>query len=361
MNVSKRPYLTEKLPGIGGEIKSEITDFQVEEIPLYQPADQGAHIYLWVEKRGMSSGAAIKALARRFNVPRRDIGTAGIKDKFALTRQWVSLPFSDDVAGSPEEMIGPVGPDLQVLKAQLHQNKLRTGHLYGNRFRVIVRQLEAPGEVALERARAVMEVLKERGLPNFYGPQRFGVDGETLKLGVGLLSGDAAAKKRLRRARRLRRLALSAVQSELFNRVLSHRLKNNLLHTVIEGDVLKKTDTGGTFWVPPEEVADCQARLERGELLITGPMPGAKMFAPKGAAAKLEEEIFAQSGFDVGLFAQEKRLARGTRRPLLVEIGEPTLELARAGGSDMLVLSFSLPSGSYATVLLDEVMKNRSA
>ncbi|TDP76435.1 tRNA pseudouridine(13) synthase TruD [Bradymonas sediminis] len=358
MNVSPRPYLTAALAGIGGEIKNHPEDFEVEEIPLYEPEGDGHHAYLWVEKCGVTGQQLISDLARHFDVPKRDIGAAGIKDKHALTRQWVSIPFFEVPTDDPAELIGEVSPRIKVLDAKLHRNKLRTGHLQGNRFRVVVRDLALPGEEALARAQAILAVLGAQGLPNYYGAQRFGIEGQTLALGVALLRGEKEAKNRVRRNRFMKRLAVSAVQSELFNRVLIARLEKGILSTALDGDVAQKTDTNGVFAIPADELAECQGRLERGEIVLTGPMPGPKMIAPERAAQEFEEGVFAASGFDLSLFEQQARLASGTRRPLLVDTGDLTVELETRDDQEVLVLGFSLPSGSYATVLLREIMKS---
>src|SRR5690554_4797630 len=172
MNVSPRPYLTAQLAGIGGEIKSRPEDFEVEEIPLYEPCGDGHHAYLWVERCGVTGQQVISDIARHFGVPKRDVGAAGIKDKHALTRQWISIPFFEVETDNPADLIGPIGARIKVLDAQLHRNKLRTGHLAGNCFRVVVRDFRLPGAEALARAEAILAELGAHGLPNYYGDQR---------------------------------------------------------------------------------------------------------------------------------------------------------------------------------------------
>ncbi len=358
MNVSDRPYLTAELPGTGGRIKCQIEDFEVEEVPLYEACGEGQHAYAWVEKRGVPGGKLESILAAHFSIKKRDIGTAGIKDKHAVTRQWVSLPFHLLDAEDPAELVGPVAEGVEILEAELHRNKLRTGHLEGNRFRVVVRQLEVPAEEALARARAVLDVLADKGLPNYYGLQRFGNGGSTLELGVGFLDDDPEAKRRLKRNHFLRRLAVSAVQSELFNRVLAARIERDLLWTILDGDVVKKTDTGGVFVVPTDEFEESQARLDRGEIVTTGPLPGPKMIAPERDGKAFEDEVLGGTEVDSRAFERHKRLAPGARRPLLVDIGEPSVELDTRDGEDVLVIGFFLPSGTYATVLLREITKH---
>jgi tRNA pseudouridine13 synthase len=358
MKVSPRPYLTAGLPGTGGQIKCELDDFEVEEMPLYETTGEGQHAYLWVQKRDVAGGQLLKTIASHFGVAKRDIGSAGIKDKHAVTRQWVSIPFQEIDAEDPSELVGPVDEGVEVLEASLHKNKLRTGHLAGNRFRLIVRQLDVSVDEAVDRARAVLNLLGDRGLPNYYGLQRFGDRGETLRLGVSFLEGDAETTRRLKRNRFLRRLAISSVQSELFNRVLAARIEDELLWTILDGDVVKKTDTGGVFVVPTDEYEKSQQRLDDGEIVTTGPMPGAKMITPERDAKAFEDKIIGASGFDLSHFERHKRLASGTRRPLLVDIDDISVQGGVRDGEDVLEVGFSLPSGTYATVVLRELTKH---
>jgi tRNA pseudouridine13 synthase len=304
----------------------------------------------------VAGNAFLSTLSRHFGISRRDIGTAGIKDKQAITRQWVSLPFHKLEAETPGELVGIIGEGIEVLTADLHRNKLRTGHLAGNRFRVVLRNMEVPGAAAIERARAIAARLAEDGLPNYYGLQRFGDGGETLQLGVGYLRGEKGAKRKLRN-HFLRRLAVSAVQSELFNRVLAARLNEKMLWKILDGDVVKKTDTGGIFVVPDDEVAKSQGRLERGEIVTTGPMPGPRMKQPEREGRAFEQKVLEASDFDTSLFDRHERLASGTRRPCVVDVGDLSVELDSGDDGDVLVTSFFLPSGSYATVLLREFTK----
>lgn len=358
MKVSPRPYLTAELPGTGGQIKCEIDDFVVEEIPLYEAEGDGQHAYVWVEKRGVPGGKLVSILASHFGVKKRDIGTAGIKDKHAVTRQWVSLPFHEIEHDDPGDLVGPVVEGVEILEAKLHRNKLRTGHLEGNRFEVVVRDLDVPVDEARSRAQAVLDVLGAHGIPNYYGLQRFGNGGSTLELGVGYVKGDSDAKRRLKRNHFLRRLAVSAVQSELFNRVLAARIEREILWTLFDGDVVKKTDTGGVFVVPTDEFEETQARLDRGEIVTTGPLPGPRMIAPEREGKAFEDEVLGSAEVDDDDFERHKRLAPGARRPLLVDVGEPSVRVDTRDGQDALLIGFSLPSGTYATVLLREIIKS---
>jgi len=206
-------------------------DFRVDEIPAYLPSGSGAHLYLRVEKRGLTSREVARALAARLGVPERDVGIAGLKDRQAVTTQWLSLP----VAADPDPAhLG--GEGFRILEASRHQNKLRTGHTRGNRFSIAVRG----GDLA--RASACALALGERGLANFFGAQRFGATGRNADVGRALLRGrlDDPEVRRSARDRFLRRLCISAWQSLLFNRWLEERLRDGLFASALRGDAMKK-------------------------------------------------------------------------------------------------------------------------
>jgi tRNA pseudouridine13 synthase len=195
------PLLTADLTGIGGRIKVLPEDFEVEEIPAYEPLGQGDHLYLWIEKRDLGAEFFLREIANRLQVKTSDIGCAGLKDRRAVTRQWISTPGASECAVSRLD-----GDGIRVLEVTRHTNKLRTGHLRGNRFRVLIRDVRGDPEPILTRIRTF-------GLPNFYGPQRFGRGGETATLGMALL------RRQQPRAPNpfLKKLALSAAQSLLLN------------------------------------------------------------------------------------------------------------------------------------------------
>ncbi|HJX54876.1 MAG TPA: tRNA pseudouridine(13) synthase TruD, partial [Polyangia bacterium] len=184
--------------------------FFVEELPAYLPAGEGPHTFLWIEKRGLTTLEAVARLARALGVQARDVGYAGMKDRNATTHQWLSLPAIEPALATAVELDG-----LRVLEARQHRNKLRVGHLRGNRFEVVLGEVVA-GEG--ESLRAQLLHVAARGLPNRYGRQRFGSAGDNVQVGIEILRGT----RRERDARR-RKLLLSAVQSAVFNRVLDLR------------------------------------------------------------------------------------------------------------------------------------------
>ncbi len=332
------PLLTADLPGIGGRIKQAPEDFEVEEIPAYEPCGQGEHLFLWVEKRDMGAEYFGRQLAKRLDLPPGEVGMAGLKDRHAVTRQWVSVP------AAAEAKIGQLdGDGIRVLQVSRHGNKLRAGHLRGNRFRILVRE---PGPGAGDVSQPILERLRTHGLLNYYGPQRFGRDGETLRLGLAMLQGERGPRSGF-----LRKLALSAGQSALYNHYLGCRLREGLSRRVLPGDVMMKRPQGGMFVA--EDVDREQARFEACETVHAGPMFGRKTFAAAGEAAEREARVLQEAGLSSERFHAFGKLLQGTRRPNLVFLDELEAQECPEG----IRLAFSLPSGSYATVLLRELLK----
>lgn len=314
----------------------------MEEIPAYPPQGSGPHLWLLVEKRGRTTRDVVRALARALSVPEREAGFAGLKDKQALTTQWLSFPSSAD---PDPAALG--GDGFRVLQIARHQNKLRTGHLRGNRFRVVVQGGD------LERARDAVRALAARGLPNFYGQQRFGAEGDNAAVGRTLLVGrlDDPQVRRAARDRFLRRLCISAYQSLLFNRWLAQRIADGLFARALPGDVMRRLPAGG-FFVCQDPVAD-QPRLERFEISPAGPMFGHKLSPAAGEAAAREARLLEAEGIALEDFARRgggeaEGARRAARLPLSVEL-EPVPEGFAA--------RFELPPGSYATVVLREIVK----
>ena len=340
--------LTADLPGIGGRIKAIPEDFEVEEIPAYEPSGGGDFLYLWIEKRDMGAEYFVRQVAKRLDIPVGEVGTAGMKDRHAVTRQMVSVP------GQVEDRLGQLeGDGIRVLKVSRHGNKLRPGHLHGNRFNILVRDPSPGSEQLLQ---PLLQRLQSHGMPNFYGPQRFGHDGETFRQGLALLREEkpplsATGRVPNFRSPFLRKLALSAVQSGLFNHYLAERMKAGLLRRVLPGDVMAKVPFGGMFVA--EDVAREQERFDAGEIVPAGPIFGRKTFPAAGEAAAREQETLRAFKLSPSSFAGFGKLMQGTRRHNLVAL----TNLSAAMEADGVRFSFSLPAGSYATVLLRELMK----
>jgi tRNA pseudouridine13 synthase len=343
------PLFTQDLPGIGGRIKQVPEDFEVEEIPAYEPCGSGEFLYLWVEKRGMGAEYFVRQIARRLGISPAEVGSAGMKDRHAVTRQMISVPDIGRLAHVE-------GEGIRLLRVSRHSNKLKPGHLRGNHFRILIRDVAA---AAAEHLPPLLARLQARGFPNYYGPQRFGRDGETAQLGLSLLgkarsterAAPGAPALRAPRSPFLRRLALSAAQAALFNHYLGSRLLDGLLHRVLAGDVMSKRPVGGLFVAT--DLAVEQARFEQRDTVHTGPMFGRKMYAAAQEAAAREAATLAAAGLTHDSFFGFGKLLQGTRRHNLVYPDDLAANPMALG----LQLTFTLPAGSYATVLLREVMK----
>jgi tRNA pseudouridine13 synthase len=335
------PRLTDDLPGVGGRIRQRDEDFEVEEVPSYEPCGSGDHLYLWVEKRGVAPEFFARTVAQRLGAHPGDIGTAGLKDRHAVTRQWVSAPKECQANVARID-----GEGIRVLKTSRHTNKLKPGHLRGNRFRILIRDAERNANID-----AILDRIRTQGLPNYYGPQRFGRDGGTVELGLQCLAGKAP--RRIRPF--LFRFALSAVQSLLFNDYLSRRVRDGLYRTVLAGDAMAKWPLGGMFVAT--DVAVEQARFDARETVTAGPMFGRKTYPTQGVAAEREAAVLADNALSPASFGGFGKLVLGTRRHNLIYLND----LIAAWEPDGLRLSFTLPAGSYATVLLAEVMKSADA
>jgi len=335
------PHLTAGLPGCGGRIRVEPEDFDVTEIPAYEPSGSGEHLYLWIEKRGVGAEYFLKMLSNKLGVNPRDIGVAGLKDRHAVTRQWVSVPRVAE--GRLQEINGE---GITLLKSSSHNNKLRSGHLRGNTFNILIRDADSTINI-----QPILDRILREGLPNYYGPQRFGRDGETSTLGLRLLAGDRVGRLPPFKLK----LVLSAVQSYLFNTVLARRQADGLLRTVLDGDVMMKWPAGGLFVA--EDVSTEQARFEARETVTGGPMFGTHTFASRHAAFEREVAVLAEANLTAKSFEGFGTLVSGTRRHNLIYLDDLSAVREEAG----LRLKFSLPSGSYATIVLSEVMKSEDA
>jgi tRNA pseudouridine13 synthase len=403
------PYLTRDFPGVGGTIKQRNEDFFVQEVPLYEPSGEGEHVYCEIQKVGLTTFEAVHRVAAALGVHSNDVGYAGLKDARAVTRQIFS------VWGTTEEAVmGLHLPGINVLWAARHGNKLRLGHLAGNRFAVKIRGVTPTDVVKLTEPLAALHT---RGLPNYFGEQRFGRRGDNDVLGAALVRGDdeevlavllgrpdpevdegqdhqarslfdrgdleGSMKAWPRRAgmerrilhrliktgrpgaavraidEKLRRLWVSALQSRLFNEVLARRVLADTFDKLLEGDLAYKHANGACFLVQKAE--DERPRAEAFEVSPSGPLFGYRMSLPEGEPLKIEQEAFAEAG----LAAQDFRSraigkVKGARRPLRVRPTDTSLAAGVDDHGAHITVAFTLPPGSFATVLLGELMKSES-
>lgn len=345
------PYLTAAQPGIGGKLRASVDHFVVEELPLYEPAGEGQHLYVNITKSGLTTKEFQNGLARLFGANPNEIGFAGLKDKYARTTQTFSLPVSYSVSQQGDTgialLVAQIAEELPVTVnwARYHRNKLKPGHLLGNQFQITVTDLTLSSDEALARAQKIAGELQQRGIPNFFGAQRFGHEGANVGKGLALLQ-----EKRRERNPWLRKFLISSYQSYLCNRYLARRLTMGAFDHLLLGDVAKKYATGGMFDVV--DLAAEQVRYAAQEIAFTAPLFGAKMWVAKEEAAIVENAILAEAEMPVQ--AWQKAKVDGTRRLGRLLLSDLQIEQQ---DSDKLVFRFSLPKGAFATIVLREFMK----
>jgi tRNA pseudouridine13 synthase len=340
------PYLTTDLPGIGGRLRAVPEHFVVEEVALYEPEDQGSHLYVNLTRVGMTTRDVQQRLEQILALKRGEVGYAGLKDKKAQTTQTFSVPIGNQDDAFADEVVRRIAGEVPVTVhwARRHRNKLKLGHLLGNRFSITVTDWTLPEAETRRRCEVIRSRLDETGIPNFFGPQRFGADGANVGKGFELLRGTRRVQERW-----LRRFLLSSYQSYLCNCYLARRLADGGFDHLIAGDIAKKYATGGMFEV--RDLATEQERYTAKEITFTAPLFGAKMWDAQGEAGELEASILRDAGVAVDDFQRVK--VEGTRRLGRLLVTEMTLAVAPGE----VTLAFFLPKGAFATTVLREFMK----
>jgi len=306
-------------------IRSCAEDFQVDEILQVPWTHEGEHLYLHIQKRDTNTDWLSKQLADFAGIAPRDVGYAGIKDRHAVTTQWFSLYLPGREAPDCSAFSTP---QWQVLQTCRHNKKLRRGDHQGNRFTLVLRNLnEAP-----EQIEARLNAIAQRGVPNYFGEQRFGIDGQNLVAGYQALMQRRRPGRQKIRNRFLRGIYLSAIRSYLFNQVLAQRVKEGNWCSAIAGDAL---------------LAQPYGALSEGP---TGPLWGRGRSAATAEAADVEQRVLAP----LGEVAEKLEYAGldHERRSLVLLPGDMTwqwLEKAK------LQVAFTLPAGGFATAVLREL------
>ncbi|HKU43192.1 MAG TPA: tRNA pseudouridine(13) synthase TruD [Polyangiales bacterium] len=336
--VTELPYATAKSLSARGKIRSVPEDFRVEELPAYPPSGQGEHVFVHFEKTRLTTQQAVERIASTLGVDARAAGVAGQKDKIAVTTQWASFTGT-----TPEAVRALELPGIRVLDASRHGNKLRTGHLRGNRF-----ELRLRGTTRADVVSELMAQLSRIGVPNYYGEQRFGIGERNVERALQFVAGEAKPP----RDRFQRKLLFSALQSALFNAWLAARIERGQFERPLLGDVLRKEDTGGLF--VNEDQADAERRMQAWEVSPTGPMFGAEMRAARGEALAYEEAVLADAGLSLATFARHVKLGAGTRRSARIRPAAWRV----CAEEDAVHLAFELPPGAYATAVLREITKD---
>lgn len=333
--VPEWPYALGK-PALSGQLRSQPEDFEVEEIPAFEPTGDGAHLWLWVEKTGANTDWVATQLARAAGCPPRDVGYAGMKDRHAVTRQWFSLPWK---VGQPAEFNDPGIEGVRVLRASLHEKKLRRGILQGNHFRIRLRQLQGDVTGLVSR----IEQIAAQGVPNYFGPQRFGFGGANVTRAARWLEQGG------RLPRDKRSIYLSALRSYLFNQVLAERVRRGCWKQLLPGELAMLDGTHSIFLCDPLEEA-LQQRCHEFDLHPTGPLPGRDGMQPVDAALDAEQAVLRTYADSITRLADFGVDAE--RRSLRLRVQDLSWELQH----DELLLAFRLPAGAYATVVLRELV-----
>lgn len=325
-------------PMLAGQLKLQPEDFEVDEVLGFEPDGRGEHVFILVEKRGLTTADAQLQLSRTLRLHPRDIAYSGMKDRQALTRQWFSLHVPK---GEPA-LEQAASAQLRILRACRNSRKLRRGSHAANRFRITLRTCSGDRSWLPQRVAQVATL----GVPNYFGPQRFGNECSTLLQSADWLEGRTREFKRSRCS-----LLLSAGRAFLFNRVLAARVDDHSWNTVIEGEVLALAGTGSVFPASRAAAEEIAGRLAAMDLHPSGPLWGNGQLMSTGACAALEQHtVETWSALAKGLAGQG---LRQERRALRLQVRD----LQQNWDADDLQLEFTLEKGSYATSVLRELIK----
>lgn len=416
-HATPRTFVTHDVPPIGGVIKQRPEDFLVDEIPAYEPCGSGEHIYLLIQKRNLSTLELIRILAQHFGVSPTDVGYAGLKDKHAITRQVISIRAT----GKKIEDFPMIQDErISVLWSDYHNNKLRPGHLKGNRFSIRIRNVKIPDVL---HAKRVLDRLERTGVPNRFGTQRFGLLQNNHLIGRAMIARDfprvldellapsaaypaqntdaralyaqgkyadaislyprtaraeTFALRMLARGEKpskivyaidptVGRFMISAFQSAIYNAVLDERLADGSFAAILPGDLAFKHENGSIFSIDDATFADpgTADRAAKLEISPTGPMWQGRMMRTSGERDALELRALERLGITLAQIEdftkKAPQLIEGSRRPLRVPLIDPDVE----GGVDehgaYVRVAFELPRGCFATAVLPEIMKNPAA
>jgi tRNA pseudouridine13 synthase len=306
-------------------------------MPRTLPDGEGTHWWLWVEKNGANTDWVAGQLAQLAGCQVREAGYAGLKDRHALTRQWFSVPVKADT--DPDWENANI-EGVRILEATRSRRKIQRGALEGNRFRIVVRDLEGSTEALDDTLRLV----SEQGVPNYFGPQRFGFDGQNVTRAAVWL----ASPRRL--SRQKRSLYLSAIRSFLFNQVLAERVRQNNWNELLPGELVILDGTR-SFFENNAGDPDLQRRCQEFDVHPSGPLPGRADREPSAVALGLEQEVIANwPEWPVALAALGVKAAR---RPLRLVPRDLSWHISPGS----LELNFSLQAGAFATSVLREIIQ----
>ncbi len=322
---------------LSGVIRSCPDDFQVDEIQQFTPSGEGEHVWLQIKKTGENTEWVAGLLATIADVPRKDVSYAGLKDRHAVTTQWFSV-----------QMPGKEAPDWQsglpdsivVISEERHSRKLKRGALKGNTFRLTVRDFSGDEETLKD---AVNQIVKQ-GIPNYFGEQRFGRDGENIRKAQQWFKGELKVKSRPKRS-----IYLSASRSWIFNHILSQRVEEGTWNQAVQGDVYMLEGSKSCFTEDIDETI--KNRVQEQTLHSTGSLWGRGNVSSTEKIAELENIIAEQ--FNILSQGLEKNGLKQERKSLRLSVKD--LNYILDADNKILILSFSLPAGAYATSVLREI------
>ncbi|QHM93582.1 tRNA pseudouridine(13) synthase TruD [Kosakonia sacchari] len=325
-------------PGASGVLKANPEDFVVVEDLGFEPDGEGEHILVRILKNGCNTRFVADALAKFLKIHAREVSFAGQKDKHAVTEQWLCA-----------RVPGNAMPDLsafqlegcKVLEYARHKRKLRLGALQGNAFTLVLREISDRADVD-----ARLQAIVEKGVPNYFGAQRFGIGGSNLQGALRWAQSDAPVRDRNKRS-----FWLSAARSALFNQIVSERLKKTDFNQVVDGDALQLAGRGSWFVATREEQAELQTRVEAKALMITASLPGSGEWGTQRDALAFEQQAVADAPQLQALLVREK--VEAARRAMLLY----PQKLSWNWWDDVTVeLRFWLPAGSFATSVVRELI-----
>ena len=315
-------------------LKAECADFVVKEQLGYDMSGDGEFVAVKVRKTDCNTLFVGEQLAKFAGISARNMSYAGLKDRKAVTEQWFSL----QMPGQPTPDFSQFSLEgVEILDVTRHQRKIRIGSLQGNHFEILLRNAEETDELKVR-----LDFLAKNGFPNYFTEQRFGRDGNNLTQALRWANGEINVKDRNKRS-----FYLSAARSEMFNLIVSKRMELDLAQQILVGDVLQLNGSHSWFVVDEsEDLAQLQRRLAQQDVLLTAPLIGEE----EKSAVDFENEIFAQHQALFALMRQERMKA--ARRPILMQPQHFQWQFEPNG----LRLQFALPSGSYATALIRELV-----
>jgi tRNA pseudouridine13 synthase len=325
-------------PAGRAQLRTEPEDFMVREWLGWEADGEGDHLLLKVRKRGANTLWVAKQLARLGKIDPRDVGFAGLKDRDAVTEQSFTVPARSAIG---DAWPGVSGDGFEVIAAARHRRKLKRGGLKGNDFRIVLRAFEGDPAVLEQR----LQVIATAGVPNYFGPQRFGRDGNNLRTALAWFSGGAPPQDRWQRG-----FALSAARAAIFNAVVARRVHDGTWNRLLAGEIVNLDGSGSVFVADAIDAA-LEERCAGLDIHPTGPLWGGPASA-SGAAAALEAEVAVRH--DVLARGLSESRLEPERRALRLRVDD--LEWAVTG--DVVELKFRLHRGAFATAVLHEVTGN---